>query len=208
MNGNACPDVRLEAFHFNHAYFMTVFACQRRFNLPNYAHTFAAFAHVVRDRGVPCLEDQRSFSISWLSRSREIAFFGRPVSGVNLGLRQTLDWALIRGTQVSAWGPFQITPELFDCAQRRAAYLKSGVPRFVVLDRGTRPRRAFNCIHALSDLGLTSDLLGTGIAYGNRASLKVVKYFKPWIADSARTHPWVADLLQLERYPVRYRQAT
>ncbi|MFO0966479.1 MAG: hypothetical protein U0793_12960 [Gemmataceae bacterium] len=201
MNPASLPNSSL----IDDAHYLIVFACQRRLNLPNFAHTFATFAHVVRDGGVPRLDDEQSFSISWLPRSLDISFFGAPTIGGNIGLDVTLRWVRKRGAQSSAWGPFRIKPDLHRRARERADYLAGGVPQFVVLDGRTRPDRAFNCIHALSDLGLTKELLGTGIAYGNRASRKVARYLRPWFEDDAKAHPWVWDTFWREKHPVTFR---
>jgi hypothetical protein len=186
------------------ASYAVLFAQQRRINLPHYAHSFGAFVQVDETPNGPA--NEQVVVISWLPRSLKIGFFRAAEPGHNLLLPATFDYAQTLGTFVSAWGPFRIRNMLFEKARDRYLQLESGATKYVVLDNGTRPLQATNCIHALSDLGLTDKLLSTGTAYGMRASRKIVRYLQPWIMDSFRTHPWVADLLCLNRYAIEYQE--
>lgn len=184
------------------SWYLTVFACQRWLNLPHHAHSFAAFVEVEKDeqgrRGM-----ETSFVISWLPKSLEIGLFRWPEPGQILNLEQTLDWSLSLGAQATAWGPYEIKEELFRKARERYADLQTGITQFAVLDYWYRPIMATNCIHALSDLGLTKNVLATGFAYGRSASRKILRYYQPWILNQ-RTHPWVGDVLNLNRYPLSF----
>jgi hypothetical protein len=188
-----------------HAYYMMLFACQRTVNFPQYAHSFAVFMHVHHDRLEPRLDREQTFCLSWLPRRLEINFFGRPEPGKNFHLDETLNWAASLNAHVSAWGPFRIKPDLHLQARQRHDFLKSGEAQFVVLDNFHRPYLATNCIHAISDVGLTPQLFRTGTAYGNRATQKLVNYFQPWILEPDRVHPWAADLMNLSAARVAYR---
>ena len=78
-------------------------------------------------------------------------------------------------------------------------------PRYVVEDLLFRPHRATNCIHALSDLGLTTSLLHTLGSHGREASWKVVYYLAPWIQNPSQTHKNVLKAFGLGPYEERIR---
>jgi hypothetical protein len=178
-------------------HFLILLANQRRLNLPQFAHSFALFVHVVRSSTSTRVDGRHTFSISWLPRSLAISIFGSPEPGVNLAVRDTLDWAASIASPVTARGPYRIKPEFFERARQRREFLDSGSSQFVVLDGKHRRDGAFNCMHAISDLGLTPHLLDTGFAYGLRANQRILDYFSPWILDANQTHSWLADLLEL-----------
>lgn len=184
------------------AYFMILYACQRTFNLPQWAHSFASFTQVIRDRQELRVNPEQSFSISWLPQSQRINIWGDPEAGTNLDLDPTFAWAAGLECAVSAVGPFRIKPELHARARERWSFLEAHGPQFVVLDDDYRPEKATNCIHAISDLGLTKELLDTGMAYGKRATRKLAEYLQPWIMSPQQTHPWLIDLLGLKKHPV------
>lgn len=190
--------------HRDHAHFLVLFANQRFINLPQYAHSFAIFGRITRERGRPRLDDQETFCLSWLPKRLEISIFGDPEPGSNMSLETTLAWAASINTRVTALGPYLIKPELHRKAHERRLFLESEIPQFVVLDGAYRPHRATNCIHAISDLGLTPEPLRTGMAYGVRASQKIASYFRPWIEGPAHHHPWLAELLGLDGDAIQF----
>jgi len=187
-------------------FFMVVFASQRNVNWPRFSHTFGAFAAAVN--GTKSLIDGAEvIGISWLPKTLDIQLNSPPEPGNNFGLTDTLDWAENLGARISAWGPYQIKKELYDKVCRRVTNLKSGSIQYVVRDGPYRPDRATNCIHGLSDLGLTARLLQTGAAHGERASAMVVRYFRPWILDAGESHSEVVDLFHLKDYRIVVRNS-
>jgi hypothetical protein len=185
------------------AHFMILLANQRMLNLPQYAHSFACFVRAAAGKGTP----EQAFIISWLPQTLQIALFDNPEPGVNLALPDTLAWAASIETRIHALGPFRIQPELYDKAQARRAFLESGTPGFVVMDGNYRPLKATNCMHAISDLGLTPELLDTRFSYGLSANRKIVEYFRPWIETPDQTYPWVAELLGLNQEHIEFQPA-
>jgi len=192
MNANLSFDLPIHAESVftaaDEACFLLLLTCQARFNLPQHAHSFAAFARLRRDGGRACLEADEAFVISWLPRKLEVTLMTESEPGVNFDLPATLKWASERGACTSAWGPFHVQEALYARAAERRAFLESDVPRFVILDAAYRPRQAINCIHAISDLDLTVELLDTGLAWGRRANRILVDYFRPWMIAPSRTH--------------------
>ena len=59
-----------------------------------------------------------------------------------------------------------------------------------------RPQRATNCIHALSDLGLTTSLLHTLGSRRRAASTKVLNYLGPWIRNPSRVYEEARSLFR------------
>jgi hypothetical protein len=130
-----------------------------------------------------------------------------PEPGRNLNLAESIAWAVERKAATTAYGPFEIRKELYDAAQRRHLQLEGGLTGFVCIDSWFRPFVATNCIHALSDLDLSPRLLVTGLAYGNKASFRVLRHYEPWIVNPQASHPWVGDVLGLYRHRVAFATA-
>jgi hypothetical protein len=185
------------------ANYMMVFGAQRPFNPPGFAHTFAVFLRVHGD------VVKRADPMSWVPTSLKIRFLAPPEPGKNLPLMETLDWLQkIMGARgwICAWGPLEIEHVLYDKALTRIKQLGAGRIQYVVLDGPYRPDRATNCIHALSDLGLTARLLGTGWKRGESASRAVVEYFRRWIINPTTTYPELARQLGLDAYEISPRR--
>src|SRR5262245_19906779 len=90
-------------------------------------------------------------TISWMPstlRVRPYAFRSEP--GNNLTLEETISWISGPRSNVSAWGPYEITPEVFAQAQHRAAFLEAVNARYRVFDRFDRLPDVEHCIHALT----------------------------------------------------------
>lgn len=185
-------------------HYMVLLANQRNAFLPHCAHSFAAFLEAEMDPRDGSLTPINQFVISWLPVSLKIAFLRFPEPGRNLDLDATFNWACTIKSKVSAWGPFRIDEMLFRKARQRYDYLETGITQYVVLDNFYRPFMASNCIHAISDLDLTPNLLTTGISYGIAASRKVAHYLRPWLIRPDRTHPQVAEILGLNRHDIQY----
>lgn len=193
-----------------HVDYMVVFGSERHPNVPEHSHTFAAFL-----RCVPGAEsapgEGEPLCISWLPQTKVIVPLRPwPEPGWNYKLIETINWVFecdhadpgVR-TYLYAWGPFRICPELREHAAARTAEFKSGRVEYVVEDLLYRPHRATNCIHALSDLGLTNCLLHTLGSHGREASWKVIHYLGPWIMNPSQTYKETKKLFGLTPYEDR-----
>jgi hypothetical protein len=187
-------------------FYVVIFAAQRVPNWPRFAHTFATFvkaspsADPAGAAGACRLE---SHTISWLPRTLDIRLWRRrPEPGINLDLRTTLLWVRDARARISRWGPFQIDRKLFDRAMRQEQRLATGALGYKALDSWFRPQKAFNCIHAVSDIDRDDGLLRTGTRRGEGASALVARHFQRWIIDPATSHDWVARRLGLEHFPI------
>ncbi len=192
------------------AYYMIVFGSEQEPNVMEHSHTFGAFL-----RGVTAIERRAVITpppryydvlcISWLPDTMVIHPFQlRPEKGKNFSLTDTLNWVTQdQSSHIYAWGPFLICPELYKHATLRIAQLDSGDPKYVVEDACFRPNCATNCIHALSDLGLTKHLLHTLASHGREASCKVVHYLSPWIKNPSEPHKEIRDEFGLKPFEDR-----
>jgi hypothetical protein len=163
------------------SYYMVVFGSQRHPNWPRFSHSFAAVVGAREDEASPtAIEDH---IISWLPQTKVIVPLRPwPEKGKNFGLEATLDWVTRRlprvQSRITAWGPFRVEPRLYTAFVARADQLERGLVQYIAADGGFRPDHATNCIHALSDLGLTSYLLKTYAAHGREASRRVIKLLR------------------------------
>lgn len=189
------------------SYFLMVFAAQGEPNVPRLSHTWAT---VIKATGEgPAAESYRleAHTISWMPRSMAVATW-RPLPeiGVNLDLAATLRWTDSLKLRVSAWGPYQIDPVMYQRALAQIAFLESGAVRYKAIDAGFAGVRVMDCIHAVSDLatGTPAVRLGTP-GWGHMASAAVARDLRPWVVAPAQTHDWVAlrlgiDLSRMGRY--------
>ena len=206
LTGNLTDHVAGE----QHVDYMMVFGSERHPNVPAHSHTFAAFLRLIPGAG-PGPGEGEPLTISWLPRTRIIVPLQlRPEPGWNFELIETLNWIFEADpsdpgvtTYVYAWGPFRINPILRDHAAARIAELGSGGIEYVVEDLLFRPHIATNCIHALSDLGLTNLLLHTLGSHGREASWKVVHYLGPWIMNPSQTYEGFRNLFGIAPYENR-----
>jgi hypothetical protein len=163
-------------------YFIVVYGSQHdlgAIHRPKLAHTYARFTEEI---GVEIVRD---LVISWLPRDGQINPLGRPEPGKNYSLDETVAW-LDRAGSSNRWSSnkTEIEPRLFESAIERVGELSRGSIQYVMADNPfSRPHRASNCIHAVSDLAAALERLGTartGILHGNDASRFVYHYFWPF----------------------------
>jgi hypothetical protein len=190
------------------AHFLLMFASQQVPNNPNYSHTFATFVRASWPGDGPCpaCPALEARTISWLPRSlpvRTLALW--PECGRNLGLHETLRYALGSGQRVSLWGPYRIDRELYRRALRQAALLETGWVLYKANDMGYYSDDVSNCIHAVSSLADGYRLRFGSPGWGETASYRVLDELWPWVLDRERVYHWVGCALGLDRYPIIYR---
>ncbi len=176
-------------------YFVMMYSYQNNgINAPAMSHTFATFVKM-KDGFV-----QSAVDISWLPQPQY--FRGifrdkvpplRPVPGKNYSLQETLGIAARNGYGVSPFGPYEITPQTFEAAGKRAADLSGGKYMYKMINGRSD---AVNCILAVG--GVVGDPR-TGLKHGAPATEAVLDHFRrnrAVIGD--RPDPEVAD--QIRRY--------
>jgi len=190
-----------------HSYYMMVFATQSEPNRAKFSHTFASFVKVARPESTPDQPRLQVHTISWLPATLDVVVLNRePEAGVNLDLDSTLRWAMKRNERIIMWGPYKITPGLYDRAVAQEARLRSNTVLYKAVDRDLRPRTASNCIHAVSDISPEDGLLHVGTNRGQEASQSVVNHLRQWIINPEKTHVWLIDRMELRSYPIELRE--
>jgi hypothetical protein len=185
--------------------YLLVFGSQSQPAFVRYTHTYGTFVRACGDGPDPSAWLLEEVTISWLPRSLVLHPLS-PISqeGVNLGLHDTLRYALDNRECITLWGPYEICPELFYKAVRRKAYLEAGKPDYNVVDRIRRPV-VLDCIHALSGVDHDPGRFHTRTAYGEIASYFVLHHFGRWIIQPETTHDWLLERLCLGGYPIQRR---
>jgi hypothetical protein len=162
-------------------YFIVPFAYQRRWNNPQFSHSFISVVRVLGDgkqrtlisglrRGRFKNREFEAFTISWLPHdfdtnphlcvfdgfgSRVVPQWNKcPISvGRNFKLDETLKLAVTDRSAVGMWGPYEIRKEAFDLGVKRKQLLDGGTIGYKADDRLTRKDRvAINCFHAMAGL--------------------------------------------------------
>ncbi len=192
-------------------YYVMVFASQQIPPRPNYAHSFATFVHATWEGPEPCPQSPtlEAHTISWLPANlivRTGALF--PECGHNFDLYETLRYVYQNDERVSMWGPYQIEKELYDRAMRQIALLESAQVLYKADDVGRKSNRVSNCIHAVSSVAEGYRLRIAEPGFGQTASFAITKHFRPWIIDQDQVHAWIGSALDLDKYPIVYRDWT
>jgi hypothetical protein len=161
-------------------YFIVPFAFQKRWNNPQYSHSFISVIRVLGDGKQPTLtpgfrrgqfknRDFEAFTISWVPHdfgtnpvcvfdglgSRIFPTWNQCpiVVGRNFRLDETLQVALNDKSSVGMWGPYEIRKEAFDLGVKRKLLLDGGTIKYKADDRLTRKDQvAINCFHAMANL--------------------------------------------------------
>ena len=161
-------------------YFIVPFAFQRRWNNPQFSHSFISVIRVLGDGKQPSLtsglrrgkfknRDFEAFTISWVPHdfgtspvcvfdgfgSRIFPTWNKCpiVVGRDFRLDETLKVAMNDKSSVGMWGPYEIRKEAFDLGVKRKKLLDGGTIKYKADDRLTRKDRvAINCFHAMANL--------------------------------------------------------
>lgn len=181
--------------------YLMVFSAQAE---PAKARTSHSSATIVRVKGNgPDVRNGsvEEYTINWLPATGNIQPYHRPEPGRNFDLAETFDWAQRHGARVTMWGPYEVDPELLVFAQRQIEQLDSGQVAYRMLDSLTRPK-AVNCIHAVSDM-VPGEPLVSGSAFGDSASVTLVRHLRRWIKQPKQTHDAVLIHLGLNTATLR-----
>jgi hypothetical protein len=193
------------------SYYVIVFGAQSKPQRPKYSHSWAAFVRVPGEAcdgpPPPDAGPPEVVSISWLPRRgvdlQVNALFAE--EGFNFDQPATFQIVLEQCEYVSAWGPYQIKPELFRRAVCQAQRLQRGEVQYKTLDYRYNTRYVCNCIHALTYFNDQRRLRIGRLNFGEVASYYITDSYEDWICNKCRVHSWVADLLGLGQYPIRWR---
>lgn len=190
----------------NNRHFMIVYGFQDAINTPRNSHTFATFLESSWSESTGDFTGIQVHTISWYPASMEIRIFRLlPEAGVNLELAETLNLAASLGVSVIRWGPVEISEDLYHTALRQIDFLQSGAVDYIAEDSLRRnaaysrePGGAFNCIHAVSDIG---GFLRTGVSRGFEATHLVFEFLNPSFVPSPDSNEWVAKQIGVTDIP-------
>ncbi|MDG3007642.1 hypothetical protein [Paludisphaera mucosa] len=131
-------------------YYAIVFGSQSRPKQLRYTHTWATFLRVSGEGADPNALEVYHHTISWLPESLEVRVWTPTAEkGVNFDLYQTLDFVQGAGESVTAWGPFQILPEVYTRSLNVKAILDSGQAQYRAIST-SRDLLISDCIHAVA----------------------------------------------------------
>jgi hypothetical protein len=193
-------------------FYVIVFGSESTPRIPRFTHTWGAFIRVT-EQGAgqePAVETRM---ISWVPATREI----RPLSfqiepGANLGLDQTLRWALSTGQRLAQWGPYECRPELYYRALVQQGFLESGRMGYQCIDTAGEAARTglgCGCIHAITDMDpVYSRNRYRLIRFGMAASRFIAGELgrRDMLIDPDHTHDWLNHRLGLDAYPISHRR--
>jgi hypothetical protein len=191
-------------------YFLMVFGSQSTPKSPRFSHCFGTILRVADPGpgGTPVLED--SFTISWMPATLEIRPLAlRAEPGVNLGLKETLDWACSHCQRVSQWGPYEIQPCAYQRILKNFGRIEKGEYLYKAIDVCRRWHGTSSCIHALSGAGTEEGWSPLPLVlYGEDASRCIVRRcLKQGDIIDARTgqFAWLNGALGLDCFPIIHR---
>src|SRR6516165_1298634 len=96
-------------------YYVLIFGSQSHPKLLRYTHTWATFVRAVGDESNPDGCALYQHTISWLPQTLNVRVWSPiPEPGVNLDLYQTLQAVSAHNERVTLWGPFVITPDIYE----------------------------------------------------------------------------------------------
>jgi hypothetical protein len=192
-------------------FYVIVFGSENTPRIPRYTHTWATFVHVI-DQGQgrePLLETR---TISWMPATLDIRPWRfRIEPGVNLGLHETLRYALDTGEHIAQWGPCECRPELYHRAAVQKEFLESGGMGYQCVDtvgQAGRTGVGCDCIHGVTDMDpqytrARYRLIRFGIAASRFVANELGR--RDLLINPKQYHEWLNCRLGLNAYPIHHR---
>ncbi len=193
-------------------FYVIVFASQSVPRLPARTHTWATVVRALEfpDKA-PVLEVH---TISWLPATLTIHPLRLTVEpGTNLGLHQTMVYAVGKHERISMWGPYECQPSFFRRFLMQKEFLETGCVGYQCDDNwgeAARTGRGYCCIHAVSDIDPEDDCrYQAHLRCGDLASEHIVKRFRSrgYLLRPEIEHEWLIGALGLRAYCIGRRQS-
>jgi hypothetical protein len=168
-----------------HRYFLVVWGYQGVGNPPRESHSFLSVYRgddIAKGRVAPA-------TISWFPADRGVQLVGVE-RGRNFSLPQTLAIACQGRRQVATWGPYEISPALYQRVLARINLLESGRINYSALS--LRPG-SMNCIEAAGDI--TNQPFHPLMSWGHQGSRAIVRHLSPFFKDRGRINQTVARMV-------------
>lgn len=166
------------------------------FKAASRAHSFATFVHV------DCAGQVEEVTISWLPVADEVRPLARrPEPGRNYTLQETFDFCCRNRMVVSAWGPYQVTEDLWHRAVAQKSRLDGGSILYRAAD-DFADDSINNCLHAVGGVirepGERRYVYVFPANWGESGSFWMALLLRPWYVEPCRTHPGVMCRLGLD----------
>jgi hypothetical protein len=192
-------------------YYVIVFGSENTPRVPRFTHSWGTFIHVTEqgEGREPIVETR---TISWMPATLDIRPWSFQIEpGVNLGLHETLRYALDTGEHIAQWGPSECRPELYYRASVQKDFLESGRMGYQCIDtvgEAGRTGLGCDCIHAITDMDPVYTrsryrLIRFGIAASRFVANELAR--RDLLINSNTTHDWLNHRLGLDAYPIRHR---
>ncbi len=189
-------------------YYLIVFGAQSTPKVARKTHTWGTIVRV-RRKGEDQNAEIESHTISWLPATLKIRVFRFDVEpGIDLGLHETIRFALKNKERVSEWGPYECRPRLYHRSLVQKEFLDSGRIGYQAVDtigEAARKGNGCDCIHALTD----QDPLFNRSRYplnrfGDSASEFIVRemWKRDLLLHPEQTDDWLQEVLGLNEYPI------
>jgi hypothetical protein len=190
-------------------YYVLIFGSQSQPKRLRHTHTWATFVRVVGEGPDPSSHDLYVHTISWLPQTLEVRVWSPlPETGVNLDLYQTLGAVAAHDERVTLWGPFVITPDIYERSLQVYRILQSGVVQYRAISTAS-DLLISDCIHAVAAV---DPVFGRGhyplIRIGDPASrflareIVVRSVENRGIDQAAYDNSWLIPRLGLDRHAI------
>jgi hypothetical protein len=197
------PDIR---------YYLMVFGSENQLRQPKYTHTWASIVTVTY-KAYGEKPSLRVDTISWMPKTLDIKPESLKIEeGINLDLENTLRWVESTKQKISMWGPYEVWSGFAKRFFTQKDFMESGQMGYQCVDtigEAARTGKGCNCIHAITDMDPRYARFRYPLAYyGEAASAQVVRRFmhSPVIIDPPKTHDWIIEELDLNRYKLNLKE--
>jgi hypothetical protein len=193
-------------------FYVSVFGSETTPRLPRFTHSWALLIHTT-EQGEGREPKIESHTISWMPATLDIRTCSFHVEeGTNLGLHETLVYALRTGEHVAQWGPYECIPEVYYRSVVQKEFLESGRVGYQCVDtvgESARMGNGCDCIHAITDMDpLYSRSRYRLIRFGTAASRFIVGelWRRDMLINPDHSHDWLNAQLGLNSYPITHRR--
>jgi hypothetical protein len=188
-------------------FYVIVFGSESTPRIPRLTHSWAAFIRVAEQgNGRQTIID--CHTISWMPATLQIHPWRFSVEeGTNLGLHESLQWALATNQAIAQFGPCECRPELYYRSIVQKEFLQSqmGYQAIDTVGEAGRTGRGCNCIHAITDMDPVYTraryrLIRFGIAASRFVANELAR--RDMLINPGQAHDWLNERLRLESYPM------
>jgi hypothetical protein len=169
------------------------------------AHTFATFVRATGEGTDPVTYALTAHTISWLPRQLDVRVRRPcPEPGINLDLDSTIRVVMRDGETVTMWGPYRISPEIYNRSIQEVNKLNSGEEKYRAID-GPLNNKISNCIHAVGDVDPLFGRRGYALdQVGKPASAYIAKEIvkRSHYDQKEYDNDWLIPRLGLGAYPI------